>query len=394
MAGNIKPKGALHIGSGTIHALIIGPDENAKRFPLIGSGGALSRGVKHGVIQSEHECAECISKAVMLAEKQAHIPFPSAYIALGGTTLQATKLSARLPFSHPDHEIREKDLTQCQMIAEREYAAKYKNRTILHTLPSNFSVDGEAVAGGSPVGYQGGVLTGDYTIVSCQDHVVDGIYGACDQAGIGIASLVAEPVAIAALVLSDQQREVGVGLLDIGADTTTLAIFESGTLVSLEVFPIGGNHMTSDLALVLRIPLTEAEQYKRGNIPEGSASKKKIADIVHARLGDIVELVERHLKNINRDGLLPGGIVVTGGASQIEDLPQIMRNALKLPVTFANTPDELLRARVPQTAIGAYASIVALLRNEKTQMISIDLGDGLKSIGKTFKNAFKLFLDP
>jgi cell division protein FtsA len=373
---------------------MIGPSEGSRLFPIIGAGSTLSKGVKHGVIQSEHECAECLTKAVSLAEKQSHLPFPPANIAIGGTTLSATKLSARLPFSNPDHEIRERDVTQCQLIAEREFSAKYKNKTILHSLPSHFSVDGETVVGGSPIGYQGGVLVGDYTIISCQDHVVDSVYAACDQAGIQIGALVAEPVAIAALTLSDQQREVGVGLLDIGADTTTFAVFESGTLVSLAVFPVGGNHMTSDLALVLRIPLTDAEQYKRGNIPEDGASRKKISDIVHARLGDVIELVERHLKSINRDGLLPGGVVVTGGASQIEDLPQVMRNNLKLPVSFAQIPDELLRARVPQTAIGAYASIAALGGGERTRTISLDVGEGIRSIGKSLKNTFKLFLDP
>jgi cell division protein FtsA len=140
----------------------------------------------------------------------------------------------------------------------------------------------------------------------------------------------ASPIAASLVTLTKSQKIAGCVLTNIGAETVSIAVFENNMPVSLEIFPIGSTDITNDIALGLKVPLEEAEQIKIGAITGNSYPRKKLEEIVSARLSDIFELIEAHLKKIGRNGLLPAGIVITGGGSGLTSIEELAKVSLKL----------------------------------------------------------------
>ena len=147
--------------------------------------------------------------------------------------------------------------------------------------------------------------------------------------------MVAAPVASSFVTISKKQRRVGSLLADLGAETLSIIAFENNNPISLEVFPIGGEDITNDIALGLKTTLEEAENIKLGGLSRTNFSKKKLDDIVGARLTDCFELIEKHLKTIGRDSLLPAGIVLTGGSASIPGIKTLAEGELGLPAQIA-----------------------------------------------------------
>ena len=142
--------------------------------------------------------------------------------------------------------------------------------------------------------------------------------------------VIASPVALANIALTEKQKIVGVALVDIGEETTSLSVFENGKLISIFTFSIGSTDITNDIALGFKIPLDVAEKLKRGDNAE-EFSKKKLDEFIEARLSDIFELIENHLKKIKRSGLLPAGIIFVGGGANVRGLVELSKMVLKLP---------------------------------------------------------------
>ena len=148
--------------------------------------------------------------------------------------------------------------------------------------------------------------------------------------------MIPAPIAASLVALSKRQRTVGCLLANIGAETVSIAIFEEDIPVSLEVFPIGSTDITNDIALGFQVPLEEAEDMKKGGVQP--FERKKLAEIIEARLSDIFELIEAHLKKIDRNGLLPAGIILTGGGTGISTIEDFAKGALMLPSKIAHLP--------------------------------------------------------
>jgi len=181
-------------------------------------------------------------------------------------------------------------------------------------------------------------------------------------------------------------------LANIGSETVSIAVFENNLPISLEVFPIGGNDITNDIALGLRIPLDEAEGIKRGSLVGGNFSRKRLDEIVEARLSDIFELIEAHLKKLGRSGLLPAGIVLTGGGSAIETIDDLAKVTLRLPSRVASVSfGDNIRGQIKDASWSvAYGLCILGLQNGDEEPIS-----GLKLVKKTKKglmNFFRQFL--
>ena len=145
----------------------------------------------------------------------------------------------------------------------------------------------------------------------------------------------ASPLAGSLVMLTKAQKRAGCVLANIGAETVSIVVFENNTPTSLKVFPIGSNDITNDIALGLKVPLDEAEKIKRGGMTATPYSKKRLDEIISARLTDIFELIDAHLKKIKRDGLLPAGIILTGGGSGITTVQDLARVSLRLPSKIA-----------------------------------------------------------
>ena len=167
-------------------------------------------------------------------------------------------------------------------------------------------------------------------IVCLKQHLND-IIKAVEDTEIEVLDVIASPVAASMVSLTKSQKIAGCILVNIGSETVSLAVFENNIPISLEVFPIGSTDITNDIALGFRIPINEAENIKLGFAGEAQYPKKKLDEIIMARLTDIFELIEAHLKKIGRSGLLPAGIILTGGGSGIDTIEDIARVSLKLP---------------------------------------------------------------
>ena len=203
-----------------------------------------------------------------------------------------------------------------------------------------------------------------------------------------VEDFVAAPLAASLVTLTKQQKMAGVVLANIGSETVSIVVFENNLPISLEIFPIGSNDITNDIALGLRVPLEEAEDIKRGAIVGGNFSRKKLDEIVEARLSDIFELIEAHLKKLGRSGLLPAGIVLTGGGSAIETVDDLAKAALRLPSRVASVSfGDNIRGQIKDASWSvAYGLCILGLNSGESENVS-----GMKLVKQT-KNSVVSFL--
>ena len=167
--------------------------------------------------------------------------------------------------------------------------------------------------------------------VTCLEHHLHDLIETVEKTGVQVVNIMASPLAGSLAILNKTQKIAGCVLANIGSETVSLVVFENNLPISLEVFPIGGTDITNDIALGLKIPLEEAENIKLNSITNVDYSKKKLEEIVLARLSDIFDLIESHLKKIGRSGLLPAGIILTGGTSGVSTIEDLAKASLRLP---------------------------------------------------------------
>ncbi|KKS23313.1 MAG: Cell division protein FtsA [Candidatus Nomurabacteria bacterium GW2011_GWC2_41_8] len=218
-----------------------------------------------------------------------------------------------------------------------------------------------------------------YSVVHLED-----LLGVIAEAGVETIDVVAAPIAINNIALSEKQKIVGVALVDIGDQTTSLSVFENGLLVSIYTFSIGSSEITNDIALGFKISLEKAESLKLGNIEE-EFSKKKLDEIIEARLCDIFESIENNLKKIKRSELLPAGIVFVGGGSNIPGLAELSKSILKLPSSLGST--EIFGNAKTKLRDSSWFTALGLLTSGKDN--GSYSGSSLKNFFKDLKNTMK-----
>ena len=298
---------------------------------IIATGEAESKGLRHGYIINIVDVTRCIKIAVARAEKNAKIKIRKVYISIGGIGLSSMISKGSVMTTRADMEITDLDVKNVLFEAEASLpSSAILNKQIVQVIPQAFKIDGQLLMG-RPVGMKGTKLEAKVLfIVSLKQHLTD-IIKAVEDAEIDIIDIIPSPIAASIVSLTKSQKIAGCILVNIGSETVSLAVFENNIPISLEVFPIGSADITNDIALGFRIPITEAENIKLGCTGEMPYQKKKLDEIIMARLSDIFELIEAHLKKIGRSGLLPAGIILTGGGSGIDTIEDIARASLKLP---------------------------------------------------------------
>jgi cell division protein FtsA len=301
---------------------------------IIGTGFAESRGLRNGYIISETDVVRSIRSAVAQAEKAAGVDVKRAYVSIGSIGLDEVVSTGEVITSRADSEITSIDVEKAQQDSEDRIIDHIPNRKIIHAIPLRYRVDGELVLG-KPQGMRGTKLEVDTLFITTFEQHLNDLIGAVERTGIYVEDVMASPLAASFVILSKAQRRAGCILANIGAETVSTVVFEDMTPVSLKVFPIGANDITNDIALGLRIPLEEAEKIKRGGMTATTIPKKKLEEIINARLGDIFELIGIHLKKIKKDGLLPAGIILTGGGATTLGIQELARNTLNLPARIA-----------------------------------------------------------
>lgn len=349
----------LDIGTSQTKAIIAESlEQNGNRVPaIIGAGSAESRGVERGFVTDSREASESVRLAVSRAEKMAGIKVKRAYVSFSGIGLSSITSTGSIAISRADMEITERDLSQVLEIAEKSIPpSAILNRRIINTVPVEYKIDGKPVWG-EALGLKAAKLEVKALFTVCLEHHLGELIKAVEAAGLEVVDVSAGPATASLVTVSKKERRVGCLLCDIGAETLSLVVFENNNLISLEVLPVGGTDITNDIALGLRISLEDAENVKLGGMARTNFSKKKLDEIISARLGDCFELIENHLKKLGRQGLLPAGVILTGGTASLPGIKQFSEEYLSLPthiaeIHFGSTEKVRLRDNIWATACG------------------------------------------
>jgi cell division protein FtsA len=323
----------IDVGTHTVKVVIADARQrNERGLPkIIGIGTTESRGLRHGYVTNIRDASDSISRAVKIAEEKAQVKVKKAFVGVGGIGLASVTVNSISMTSRADAEITDLDLKKLHEQSEKDIPhAQIANRRIIYDIPLQYKIDGFPALG-NPEGLKGNKIELKTLYITCLDHHVSDLIQAVNEAGIEVEDIMAAPIAAGFITLSKPQKIAGCVLANIGAETVSIAVFENNIPTSLEVFPIGSTEITNDIALGLKVPLEEAEQIKIGAITGSSYPRKKLDEIIAARLSDMFELIEVHLKKIGRNGLLPAGIILTGGGAALASIDDLARSALKLP---------------------------------------------------------------
>ena len=331
------------IDVGTYHIKVVISDageKNEKGLPkIIGAGIAESHGLRHGYVTNVEDVASSIKKAISIAEEKAGVKVKKAFVGVNGIGLGGVTVTSSVMTSRADAEITSVDIDKLQEQCEKDIPrSSIANRRIIYNIPVDYTIDG-VVALSNPIGMSGNKVELTTLFITCLEHHVADLIQAVNEAGIQVQDIMASPIAAGFVTLSKSQKIAGCVLANVGAETLSIAVFENNIPTSLEVFPIGSTDITNDIALGLKVPLEEAEQIKIGAITGSSYPRKKLEEIVGARIRDMFELIVAHLKKINRNGLLPAGIIITGGGSGIHSIDDMARIALRLPSRIGSITD-------------------------------------------------------
>lgn len=328
----------IDIGSSGVQSVIAGWERNGEDFKILGVGSRPASGVRRGKVVNIEEVSRSLKASVAMAEKRAGLKTRNCFLSVGGPDIGYIRSKGLIMVSRANHEISEFDanraVEQCQSNVE-----PLTNRDILHSYPLSFTVDGKFKTI-NPVGMAGSKLECEAVFITALAKDVKNAARAAELAGLAVEGVVASPIASARAVLPKRHKEVGSILIDVGSGTSSLAVFEEGVPISLEVLPFGSADITGDLALGFKTTIDEAEEIKKNFYASPiSPARKQTAEIISCRLSDIFDLTDKHLRKIERAKLLPAGAVLTGGGSRISDLVSFTKDYLELPAQIGEFED-------------------------------------------------------
>lgn len=323
----------IDVGS-TSTRVVVGEFLKGEKNPkIIGIGESETLGMRHGFVVDPALLLVSIKTAVETAEKTSTIKIKRAFVSVGGISLRGETTTGTAIVSKADGEVTGLDIGKA--LQDCEENLNLTNKKIIQTFPISFRLDGKEVLG-RPEGMRGTKLEVRGLFVTYSIQHLDELISVLAESGIETIDVIASPIALSQIALDQKQKIVGVALVDIGSQKTSLAVFENNLPISIHTFSIGSADITNDIALGFKIPLNKAENFKQGEIFE-DFSKKKLDEIIEARLSDIFELIDNHLKKIKRSELLPAGIVFTGGGANTEGLVELSKSTLKLPASLGTT---------------------------------------------------------
>lgn len=405
MAKNAKEEifVGIDIGSSKV-ATVVGVQEGESSIRIIGVGVSATTGVKRGTVNEIEETVSGISESVEIAERMAGVEIDKAMININGSHIKSINSRGVIAVGRADHEVTQDDLFRAE---EASLAIQMpSNREVLHAFPRSFSLDGQEDIK-NPIGMKGVRLEIETHVVTSSEPALRTLSKCVAQAGIKEEGKVLSPIAASKCVLTKRQKELGVILIDIGANTTGLCIFEEGELFHSIVLPVGANHITNDIAIGLRTSVDVAEKVKikygdanpskvkdKESIDlseidikeEGVFTKKHISEIIEARLFEMFKMVRDELRSTNRDGLLPAGAVLVGGGAKLSNISDYAKEILKIPVSVGVPED--VRGVTEKVKDPIFATPLGLM------MYSFDEQHNTGSfmqLGDTFTKVKKLF---
>jgi len=309
-------------------------DQNREVPRVIGRGLYRSRGLRHGYIIDKEEVTNSIIQAVRQAENNANVKVKKAIISIGGEGLEGIRVKGTTMITRADSEITKLDVDNA--IKESQENAPLLNKKIIHIATFEYRIDNKKVLG-DPVGMKGEKLKVESLFIVCLEQHYNNLIQVVEDAQIEVeGEIVASPIASSCVTLTKPQKIAGCILADIGAETISIVVFENNLPISLEVFPTGSTDITNDIALGLKVELNEAEKIKHGVMTSTIYSKKELENIITMRLENVFRLIENHLRKIDRNELLPAGIIISGGGSGTTTINDLAKASLNLPSRVAS----------------------------------------------------------
>ena len=383
MIKNNKISVGIDIGTHTTRVVVLGFDKENKEPHIIATGQSSTEGMRLGYITNIDRVLESLKKAILQAENTLGYKIRSAYVSIGGISLSSSISYGSAIISRADQEITNLDISKA--LADSEENLEIINKKIIHIIPIGYKLDGKDIYG-RPEGMRGVKLEVKTLFITCLKQNIEDLMTVCGLAKIEVLDVIASPLASSNVLLGNKQKTAGCALVDIGAETVSIACFENNLLISLQVFSIGSMDITKDVALGFKIALEEAESIKIGSVIGGDYPKKKVDEIIEARLGDIFELIGNHLKRLRRNELLPAGVIITGGGAHINRIEELARTQLKLPAKVGPV-DETINTKFKVRDINWYTALgLALSSDNKSSTGEAILGDNLKQVKSFFKS--------
>jgi len=366
---------ALDVGSTKTCAIIGELDDTGVKFVALGA--AESKGTRKGLIANLSATAASVRRAIEEAESAAGVPVERALVGVAGSHIRGLSSRGGITLGHRPRDIEREDVRRAVDAARN--VTLPDDRVVLHVLPQEFFIDAQDNIR-DPLGMVGQRLEVNVQLVTSSASAMQNLVIAVNQAGIEVADTVLEPLASAEAALTQDERELGCCLLDIGGGTTEIVVFSNGMLRHAGAIPVGGDHFTNDLAVGLRTPIPEAEKIKReqscafhdpleedrpieiasvGDRPPRTVFTRMVNAIVEPRAQEVLSLVRDELQRSGYMAQMPAGLVLSGGGAHLKGLPELAERMFDLPVRVAvprgleGMPESLSQPE--------YATVVGLL---------------------------------
>ena len=396
----------LDIGTAQIKA-VVGEITADDRLSIVGVGTHVSRGMDKGGVNDLNLVVQAVQRAIDEAELMADCRVSSVYLGITGKHIRCQNESGMVPIN--DTEVTAED------VASVIHAAKSvpisAERRMLHVLPQEFSVDmQEGIK--SPVGMSGVRMEAKAHIVTCANDMAKNIEKCVERCGLQVDQLIFTALASSYAVLTDDEKELGVCVVDLGGGTIDIAIFTNGALRHTAVIPVAGNQVTSDIAKIFRTPISHAEEIKVqyacalrsmvgkeesievpsvGGRPARSMSRHTLAEVVEPRYQELFELVQEEIRSSGLEEQIAAGVVLTGGTAKMEGAVEFAEDIFQMPVRIGQPMHVTGLKEYVQDP--AYASVVGLLlygKDARTQQKKVvDVRDSVGSFVKRISSWFK-----
>jgi cell division protein FtsA len=397
----------IDVGSSKVCTLV-GEVDDERDVRVIGVGLVPSRGVRKGVVVNVADATAAIAASVEKAERTSGYQIERAYVGLSGTHVSSLNSRGVVGISRREQGITVEDVDR--VLDAAHAIAVPHNQEVVHVVPRGYIVDGQDGVR-DPIGMHGFRLEVEAHIVVGSSTSIQNLVKCVEAAGVEVDELVLASIAAGDAVLAETEREMGVVLADIGAGTTDVAIFIDGTVWHTVTLGVGGEYITGDIAIGLRLPPDVAEQLKvqhghacaaqvppeaRVNVSAfGGETRQalprwKLAEIIEARVEEILSMIQQEIKRSGYDGLLPAGVVLCGGTAQLPGIQELGRDVLDLPVRVG-APQEI-HGLVDRIANPAHAVGAGLMGWGLTVDTRPQLRKPGPSVGKRFLDWLRAFL--
>ena len=397
-----EPIVGLDVGTTKVCA-VIGMPRADGGVDVIGVGAAPSRGLRRGVVVNIDSTVEAIRQAVAEGEQMAGLEISAVYAGVAGGHIRSVNSRGVVAVSGKEREVSQADIDRAMEAARAINIPQ--DREVLHVLPQTFAID-DADGVREPLGMSGVRLEVEVHVVTAAVSSVQNVIRSVNRAGLTVQDVVLEPIASAEAVLFPDEKELGVLVIDIGGGTTDLALLRDGAVWHTAILPVGGDHITNDVAVGLRTPMADAEQLKKrygcaltalvpaeetvdvpsvGGRKPRQLSRQVLSEIIQPRVEEIFTLVVRELSRAGFDDAATAGVVVTGGSSIMQGVPELAESVFDQPVRRGVPGEvgglvEVVRSPTYATAVGL--ALYGARRQRITSATTDAMGTGLGRLAR------------